>query len=240
MTSTPEILPLFDSAYDTLLLRAVTRRRNRLTTCSRKTSSSRPSALGPHPSYSCGRTGPCASASIIVKSKSRFKVMPFGLCNAPTTFQRLMDSVLAGLQWSSCLVYLDDIVIPGKSFKIHLQNLRKFLERLRQAGLRLHPNKCAFCCKQVAFLGHIVSEEGVATNPSKTVKVATWPEPKTPHEVRQFLGLASYYRRFIKDFATIAKPLHRLTEKTADFKWTPDCLLNSRPPTRLRPHPFLP
>ena len=101
-----------------------------------------------------------------------FNVMPFGLCNAPATFQRLMDAVLAGLQWNSCLVYLDDVIIPGKDFEDHLQNIRIVLERLRQAGLKLHPNKCYFGKKQVAFLGHIVSEDGVATDPHKTSKVA--------------------------------------------------------------------
>ena len=152
-----------------------------------------------------------------------FNVMPFGLCNVPATFQRLMDAVLAGLQWSSCLVYLDDVIIPGKDFEDHLQNIRVVLERLRQAGLKLHPTKCHFGKKQVTFLGHIVSEDGVATDPQKISKVASWPVPISQHEVRQFLGLASYYRKFIKGFATVAKPLHRLTEKTAVFKWTTDC-----------------
>ena len=106
-----------------------------------------------------------------------FKVMPFSLCNAPATFQRLMDAVLAGLQWSSCLVYLDHVVIPGKSFEEHLRNLSCVFECLREAGLKLHPGKCTFCKKLVTFLGHIVSKDGVATDPAKTSKVANWPEP---------------------------------------------------------------
>ena len=152
-----------------------------------------------------------------------FNVMPFGLCNAPATFQRLMDAVLAGLQWNSCLVYLDDVVIPGKDLDDHLHNIRVVLECLHQAGLKLHPNKCHFGKKQVTFLGHIVSGDGVATDPQKTSKVASWPVPTCQHEVWQFLGLAGYYRKFIKGFATIAKPLHRLTEKNVVFKWTSDC-----------------
>ena len=88
--------------------------------------------------------------------------------------------------------------------------------------LRLHPKKCAFCQKEVAFLGHI-SEGGVATYPSKASRVATWPVPSTQLEVKQFLGLVSYYCHFIKDFATRAQPLHRLTEKNSQFKWTQDC-----------------
>jgi hypothetical protein len=123
-----------------------------------------------------------------------FKVMPFGLCDAPATFQRLMNAVLAGLQWSSCLVYLDDVIIPGRAFEEHLRNLTLVFDRLREAGLKLHPGKCALCQKQVIFLGHIVSEEGVATDPAKTKKVAEWPEPTNAQEVRQFLGLANYYR----------------------------------------------
>ena len=152
-----------------------------------------------------------------------FKVMPFGLCNAPATFQRLMDMVLAGVQWSSCLVYIDDVIIIGKTFIEHLRNLREVFNRLKEAGLKLKPVKCDFCCTQVGFLGHIVSADGVQTDPAKTDKVAQWPVPKTKRETQQFLGLANYYRRFVKDFATIAKPLYRLTEKTCKFEWTDAC-----------------
>ena len=121
-----------------------------------------------------------------------------------------MDTVLPGLQWNSCLEYLDDIVIPERSFEEHLRNLSKVLNRLREAGLKLHPRKCTFCRKQVTFLSHAVSEDGVVTDPAKMNKVANWPEPASMREVRQFLGLMSYYHRFVKDFANIAKPLHRL------------------------------
>ena len=152
-----------------------------------------------------------------------FKVMPFGLCNAPATFQRLMDMILAGLQWSNCLVYLDDVIIVGKTFEDHLCNLRDVLERLRSAGLTLQPAKCAFCRKEVHFLGHIVSERGVATGPAKTEKVVKWPEPVSLREIQQFLGLTNYYRRLVEGYANIAKPLHRLTEKTSEFKWTKEC-----------------
>ena len=97
-----------------------------------------------------------------------FNVMPFGLCNAPATFQRLMDLVLAGLQWSHCLVYLDDVIILGKTFEEHLVNLPIVFERLRQAGLKLQPRKCAFLQCEVRYLGHIVSDEGVAANTSES------------------------------------------------------------------------
>ena len=125
------------------------------------------------------------------------KVMPFGLCNAPSTFQRLMDSVLKGLHWSNCLVYIDDVVVPGRKFKDHLQNLKLVFDRFREAGLKLHLKKCKFGKKEVTFLGHLISASGVAVDPTKTDKIATWPEPQCQRDVQQFLGLANYYRRFI-------------------------------------------
>ena len=126
-----------------------------------------------------------------------FKVMPFGLCNAPATFQRLMDLVLAGLQWFHCLVYLDDVIILGKTFSEHLASLNQVFSHLHQAGLKLQPKKCHLLQRQVQFLGHIVSHEGVSAYPQKLEKVATWSTPRTIKEVQQFLGFAGYYRRFI-------------------------------------------
>ena len=152
-----------------------------------------------------------------------FKVLPFGLCNAPSTFQRLMDLILTGLQWSSCLVYLDDIIILGKNFADHIHNIQVVLHRIKDAGLKLQPTKCHFFRKAVSYLGHIVSEHGVAVDPSKVDKIKSWPIPTSSREVQQFLGLANYYRRYIKGFAEIAKPLHKLTEHNAIFKWSPEC-----------------
>ena len=153
----------------------------------------------------------------------QFKVMPFGLCNAPATFQRLMDRVLGTLKWSSCLVYFDDIIVVGSSFGDHLRHIASVLMKLREAGLKLKPTKCKFFQKQVNFVGHIVSACGIATDPAKTEVIAKWPTPQSRKEVQQFLGLANYYRRFIKNFGTIAKPLHRLTEKNITFQWTDTC-----------------
>ena len=144
--------------------------------------------------------------------------MPFGLCNAPATFQRLMNIVLAGIQWSKCLVCLDDVIVVGITFKEHLENLGVVLRRLQQANLRLKPVKCALCRDEVLYLGHIVSRHGVATDPAKTDKVSTWPTPASVKEVQQFLGLASYYRRFVRNFAAIVKPLYKLTEKGCHFQ----------------------
>ena len=150
----------------------------------------------------------------------QFKVMPFGLCNASATFQRLMDLVLAGLQWSHCLVYLDDVIILGRSFHEHLHNLQAVFKRLRKAGLKLKPSKCSLLQPELQYLGHVVTQEGVSVDPSKIEKVQTWPKPQGVQEVHRFLGFCSYYLHFVQNFAQIAKPLHRKTEKNAQFNWT--------------------
>ena len=110
--------------------------------------------------------------------------MPFGLCNAPATFQRLMDRVLMGLQWTSCLVCIDDIIIVGKTFEEHLSNLEEVFKRLAQAGLKLHPNKCQFLQHKVHFLGHIISAEGITPDLSKSVKVEQWLVPTSVKETQ--------------------------------------------------------
>lgn len=152
----------------------------------------------------------------------QFKIMPFGLCNAPATFERLMEYVLAGLSWKVCLVYLDDIIVYGSSFLSQMENLGKVLQQLRWANLKLSPEKCVLFQRQVTYLGYIVNEHGVSADPSKLEAVSSWPVPTSVTQVKRFLGLASYYRRFIRNFAGIASPLHRLTEKNATFVWTPD------------------
>ena len=134
-----------------------------------------------------------------------------------------MDVVLAGLQWSECLVYLDDVIVLGRTFDEHLCNLQLVFQRLRESGLKLKPSKCFFFQHQVQYLGHLISREGIATDPAKTDKVSMWPTPSSKRETQRFLGFASYYRRFVKDFAHIARPLHRLTERTASFVWTDEC-----------------
>ena len=152
-----------------------------------------------------------------------FRVMPFGLCNAPAVFQRLMDLVLSGIRWEHCLVYIDDIVIMGKTFKNHLQNLRVVLEKLRGAGLRLKPAKCSLFHEKVSFLGHVIMRQGISTDPDKIDTVKKWSVPTSAREVQQFLGLVGYYRRYIQDFSMIATPLYRLTERGRVFEWTSEC-----------------
>ena len=152
-----------------------------------------------------------------------FNVMPFGLCNGPATFQRLMDLLLAGIQWNSCLVYLDDIIVLGKTLDDHLKYLAQVFQRLREANLKLQIKKCNLCKQSVQFLGHVVSSEGIVADPAKIEKVVNWPVPTNKSEVQQFLGLVSYYRRFIRDCAHVAKPLYQLTERSKPFAWTVEC-----------------
>ena len=148
-----------------------------------------------------------------------FKVLPFGLCSAPATFQRMMDTVLSGLKWQSCLVYLDDVVVFSTTFEQHLQRLRAVLDALRTAGLSLKPEKCHFGYEELKFLGHVVSSDGIRPDPDKTRAVAAFPTPATKQDVRRFLGLCAYYRRFVPNFSKIAEPLHHLTRDNVAFVW---------------------
>ena len=153
----------------------------------------------------------------------QFTVMPFGLCNAPATFERLMERVLSGLSWVKCLVFLDDIIVFSKTFDEHIQNLKEIFIRLKEANLKLSPKKCTLLQHEVSFLGHIVSNHGVSTDPHKTKAISEWPIPRNVKDVRSFIGICSYYRRFVKDFAKVAKPLHQLTETNKQFVWTDEC-----------------
>ena len=153
----------------------------------------------------------------------QFRVMPFGLCNAPATFERLMDRVLQGLRWNHCLVYLDDIISFGGTFSAALSNLTLIFERLRSYGLQLKSSKCHLFRTSVPFLGHIVGRRGLECDPKKIEDVKSWPVPDCLKSVRQFLGFVGYYRRFIPKFADIATPLAYLTGKDVPFVWDTSC-----------------
>lgn len=132
-----------------------------------------------------------------------FMVLPFGLTGASGTFARLIESVLRNLTYKICLIYLDDILVYSKTFEEHLSHLRQVFDRLRLANLKLKPSKCKFACPQVTYLGHVVSPEGIAPDADKISAVKVFPSPHNISIVRSFLGLANYYRRFIKDFSKI-------------------------------------
>lgn len=141
--------------------------------------------------------------------------MPFGLKNAPATFQRVMDDVLRGLQNDICLVYLDDIIVFSTSLQEHIERLRLVFERLRQSNLKIQLDKSEFLQKEVDYLGHVVTPEGVKPNPLKIEAILKYPIPSTTKQIKGFLGLLGYYRKFIPNFAKITKPLTQCLKKDA-------------------------
>lgn len=149
--------------------------------------------------------------------------MPFGLNSAASTFQRTMELALQGLQWITSLIYIDDIIVYGRNFDEHIARVEEVLERIKIAGLKLKPNKSNMFQTSVVFIGHVVSKEGVKPNPANIAKVVDWPQPKTAKQIRQFVALGSYYRRFIKDYASMVKPMVELTKKGKHFNWDETC-----------------
>ncbi|GFV72173.1 retrovirus-related Pol polyprotein from transposon 17.6 [Trichonephila clavipes] len=151
-----------------------------------------------------------------------FKVMPFGLCNAPATFERMMDNLLRHFKWTMCLCYLDDIIVFSETFEDHLIRLRLVLKCLQEAGIKLNSKKCLFSAQEVKILGHLVSSNGVRPDPDKIKAVRNFPTPKNIHDIRSFLGLCSYFRRFIKGFCYLAEPLQSMLKSGVEFHWGPE------------------
>ena len=149
----------------------------------------------------------------------QFTTLPFGLKNSPSIFQRLMHNVLNGLLHKTCMVYLDDIIVFSESFELHMQDIKQVFDRLRQFNLKIHPEKTVLATDCVIYLGHKCSAEGILPDPTKLHAVANLQPPQTVTDVRSFLGLVGYYRRFIKDFALIAEPLHILLHKNEPWYW---------------------
>ncbi len=164
-----------------------------------------------------------------------FNRMPFGLCNAPSTFQRLMERMFGDQRFQTLLLYLDDIIIFSSTIVQHLESMEMVFVRLQQEGLKAKLEKCCFFRKEVSYLGHVVSKEGVSTDPAKISVVAEWKRPTNVTELRSFLGFTSYYRRFVVGFARLAAPLHRLVAdlvgtkkkrvsgKSIESCWTEEC-----------------
>ncbi|KAL1257999.1 hypothetical protein QQF64_011243 [Cirrhinus molitorella] len=144
--------------------------------------------------------------------------MPFGLCNAPSTFQRLMERLFGDQQCRSLLLYLDDIIVFSSSVSQHIERLEVVLSRLKREDLKAKLSKCAFFQKQVGYLGHVILAQGVSTDPKKIQAVAQWQSPACVSDLRSFLGFASYYRRFVEGFANLAAPLHRIVAEWASVR----------------------
>lgn len=153
----------------------------------------------------------------------QFRRMPFGLHNAPATFQRLIDQVIGHDLEPFVFPYLDDIILVTPTFEEHLRILRVVLERLQQAGLTLNKEKCNFCKPELRYLGYIVNEHGLSVDPEKVSAILSIPTPTTAKEVRRILGMASWYRRFIPDFASVTAPLGNLLKKNRTFDWDEAC-----------------
>ena len=145
-----------------------------------------------------------------------------GLTGSPPVFQSLMEKFLVGLTWKSTIPYLDDCIIFFRTAEEHVARLREVFQRCKDANLKINPLKCEFFRQHVPFWGHIVSRDGIQADLAKTSAVRQYPAPKSVTEVRSFLGLCSYYWRYVRDFAAIARPLHQLTEKTKEFHWNPE------------------
>ncbi|GFS90620.1 retrovirus-related Pol polyprotein from transposon 17.6 [Trichonephila clavipes] len=162
------------------------------------------------------------TAFITPEGVYEFKVMQFGLCNAPATFERMMDNLLRHFKWTMCLCYLDDIVLFSETFEDHLIRLRLVLKCLQEADLKLNSKKCLFAAQEVKILGHLVSSNGVRPDPDKVKAVRNFPSPKNIHDIRSFLGLCSYFRRFVKGFCYLAEPLQSLLKSGVEFHWGPE------------------
>ncbi|GBG77378.1 hypothetical protein CBR_g23709 [Chara braunii] len=152
-----------------------------------------------------------------------FIVMPFGLTNAPATFQHCMNDLFKPWLDKFVVVYLDDILVFSKTLQEHQGHLRQVLEKLREANFKINAKKCEWAKTQVLYLGHVLDGDGIKPEDSKIAAIRDWPTPRTLTELRSFLGLANYYRNFVRNFSTIAAPLRRLLKKEAIWQWDKDC-----------------
>ena len=156
-------------------------------------------------------------------SQWEFNCMPFGVQGGPATFQRLMDKLLWGLDYRVALAYLDDIIVYGRDRMQCMTRLAIVFGRLREAGLKLKPSKCALFDRETLYLGHVVSNQGIKTDPAKIEAVKIWTRPRDFKQVQCFLGTVNYYNRFIKDFSKIAYPLRQISKNKKSYAWNADC-----------------
>ena len=147
-----------------------------------------------------------------------YRVMPFGLCNGPGTFQHFTNDTFKDYLDDFLTIYLDDLLTYSKTLKEHKVHVRKVLERLREAGLYVKPQKCQFHVQEVTFLGYKVSHHGIRMDPEKIEAIVNWPAPESVHDIQVFLGLANFYRRFIKHYSHTLLPITALLKKEVSFK----------------------
>jgi len=141
----------------------------------------------------------------------------------PSVLQQLMDIILCGLSYMTCLAYLNDVIVFGSSFDEQLERLKQVFDRLVRTNLKLKPSKCSLCQRSVDFLGHVVIADGITMQDAKIFAITEWPPCKSMAEVRAFMGLTGYYRRFVQNFSVIAFPLYSLMKKNAEFIWSDEC-----------------
>ena len=153
----------------------------------------------------------------------QWKRVPFGLCNVAPFFVRQIASLLAGMTWEELLAFFDDVLVFSPTFAKHCESLDRALTLIEEAGLKVKPEKCRILPQRVPFVGHILSAQGVSTDPEKVSAVKSWPPPTNLSQLRVFLGKIGYYRKFIPDFATLAAPLFQLEEKGRNFVWSNNC-----------------
>ncbi|KAK9701035.1 RNase H-like domain found in reverse transcriptase [Popillia japonica] len=165
---------------------------------------------------------PITAFTVPGKGLFQFKVLPFGLHSAGATFQRFLDSIIGPDLANIALVYLDDVVVLGRTFDEHLSNLHIVFSRLQEAGLQLQPAKCQFAKQSIKYLGHVVSASGIQTDPEKVAAISQISPPKSVKDVRSFLGAASWYRKFVPNFARITAPLVQLVKKNQRWFWGPE------------------
>jgi len=154
----------------------------------------------------------------------QFKVMPFGLCNATSTMSRLMDKVVPPHYRNEAFVYLDYLLVLSSSFETHLEVLRELAVRIKRAGLTINVSKSHFCKRRVRYLGHIIGDGGICTDPEKVTAITDFLVPKTFRGLRSFMGLCGWYRKFVPNFAALSAPLTDLMTTKRKFSLTPDAI----------------
>lgn len=167
----------------------------------------------------------CRPYTAFTTSKGQYQMtrLPMGLKVAPSVFSRAMTIAMSGLNYESCFIYLDDLIVFGNNLENHNRNLVKVMSRLRKVNLKLNPNKCEFLKKEILYLGHLISADGISPDPEKIKTVKQYPVPTDANATKRFVAFANYYRSFIQNFSQIANPLNKLTKKNAPFVWTEEC-----------------